>query len=279
MKIRYLGTGAAEGFPGVFCNCAACRAARGDLATELRTRSQMLIDGDLLIDFPSESYYHALRFGIDLSAVAYLLVTHSHADHFYAQEFVNRGYKYAENMAVAKLNVYCNSEVASVYREGTHREMRDCVRENVHINCIRPFVTFAAGAYTICALPARHTQGEEALVYGISKGGKSLLYLNDTGSLSDDCFCFLAKNEFQADFVSMDCTHADNPEPHSERHMGFVENELMREKLHQYHVVSEDAKYYVTHFSHNSAPFRARMEEEAARRGFIAAHDGLEIEI
>ena len=123
------------------------------------------------------------------------------------------------------------------------------------------------------------TQGEEALVYGISKGGKSLLYLNDTGSLSDDCFCFLAKNEFQADFVSMDCTHADNPEPHSERHMGFVENELMREKLHQYHVVSEDAKYYVTHFSHNSAPFRARMEEEAARRGFIAAHDGLEIEI
>lgn len=99
MKIRYLGTAAAEGFPAVFCNCAACKAARKDIGRELRTRSQMLVNEDLLIDFPPESYYHAMRFGVDLSAVRTLLVTHSHTDHFYAQEFVNRGYKFAEGMA------------------------------------------------------------------------------------------------------------------------------------------------------------------------------------
>lgn len=99
MKIRYLGTAATEGFPAAFCNCKSCTAARKDISKELRTRSQMLIDTELMIDFPPESYYHAMRFGIDLSAVRTLLVTHSHTDHFYAQEFVNRGYKFAEGIA------------------------------------------------------------------------------------------------------------------------------------------------------------------------------------
>ena len=96
MRIRYLGTAAAEGFPAVFCNCAACKMAR-ELG-ELRTRSQALIDETLLVDLPPETYYHTVRFGIDLSAVSHLLVTHSHTDHFYAQELVNRGYKFAYGM-------------------------------------------------------------------------------------------------------------------------------------------------------------------------------------
>ena len=63
MRIRYLGTAAAEGFPAVFCNCAACKMAR-ELG-ELRTRSQALIDETLLVDLPPETYYHTVRFGID----------------------------------------------------------------------------------------------------------------------------------------------------------------------------------------------------------------------
>ena len=124
MEIRYLGTAAAEGFPAAFCNCDHCRAARADLAREWRTRSQMLIDGRLLIDFPPDSYMHAVRGGVDLSAVRTLLVTHSHTDHFYAEEFVNRGYKFAEGMASPTLDLYGNAEVLAVYREGTRREMR-----------------------------------------------------------------------------------------------------------------------------------------------------------
>ena len=76
MKIRYLGTAAAEGFPAAFCNCSSCISARKNLKKELRTRSQLLVDEDLMIDFPPDSYCHAMRFGVDLSAVRYLLVTH-----------------------------------------------------------------------------------------------------------------------------------------------------------------------------------------------------------
>lgn len=278
MEIQYLGTAAAEGFPAVFCNCAYCKAARANLIREWRSRSQMLIDRRLLVDFPSDSYLHAMRAGIDLSAVRTLLVTHSHTDHFYAEEFVNRGYKFAEGMLSAELDLYGNSEVLAVYREGTRREMRAEVAETIRLHEVKPFTCFAADGYDIAVLPANHTPKEQALLY-ILRGDKTLFYLNDTGLPSEECYRFLADHGFVADMVSFDCTFADTVGPHSERHMGFAENEIVRNKLTEYRVIHSNTKYYVTHFSHNSAPLRDRLEREAARRGFIAAYDGLTVTI
>lgn len=39
MKLQYLGTAAAEGFPGMFCNCTACERARKAGGKNIRTRS------------------------------------------------------------------------------------------------------------------------------------------------------------------------------------------------------------------------------------------------
>ena len=47
MNIRFLGTAAAEGIPGIFCQCPACRAARAAGGRELRTRSGAIVDGRL----------------------------------------------------------------------------------------------------------------------------------------------------------------------------------------------------------------------------------------
>ena len=51
MKLRYLGTAAAEGIPGVFCDCKVCREARTKKGRFIRTRSQLLLEDELLIDF------------------------------------------------------------------------------------------------------------------------------------------------------------------------------------------------------------------------------------
>lgn len=274
MRIQYLGTGAAEGFPAVFCNCIHCTKARQDLGRELRTRSQALIDGLLLVDFPPESYFHAVRFGVDLSAVCTLLVTHSHTDHFYAQEFVNRGYKFASGMTSPLLDIYGDETVREVYEEGIRREIKPEVLSGLRFHTVQPFRHFDAGGYEIFSLPATHTKEEKSLLYCIRREGKTLLYLNDTGLLREECYSFLEKNKIRADFVSLDCTLADDPLPHSPRHMGFEENDIVRDKLVSYGLVHADTKYCVTHFSHNSAPFRSRIEEEGKKRGYLAAHDG-----
>lgn len=279
MKIRYLGTAAAEGFPAVFCNCDACKQARKDLPYEFRTRSQMLIDDRLLIDFPPESYYHAVRYGIDLSAVRTLLVTHSHTDHFYAQEFVNRGYKFAAAMTSPVLHIYANTEVLSVFQEDTRREIRESVAADIHQHCIHPFSEFTAEDYRILSLPANHSFKEEALIYCISGGGKTLLYCNDTGLLEEQCYRFMADRGIMLDAVSFDCTFADTVGQHSARHMGFAENDIVRNKLREYGIAAKNAKYYVTHFSHNSAPLRTRIEAAAHTYGYIAAFDGMQDEI
>ena len=86
MKLTYLGTAAAEGFPAVFCNCAYCNEARTLGGKNIRTRSQALINEDLLIDLPADTYFHFLQNGIRGDQIAYLLVTHAHSDHFYPAE-------------------------------------------------------------------------------------------------------------------------------------------------------------------------------------------------
>ncbi len=279
MKLQYFGTAAAEGFPAAFCNCEYCRRARGGLARELRTRSQAMIDDDLLIDFPPETYMHAMRYGADFSAVTALLVTHSHTDHFYAQELVNRGYKFAHGMRAPSLAIYGNAEVESVLEEGLRREVRPSVREELHFHRIAPFADFFAGEYHVLSLPAHHGNKEEALLYCVSKGEKTVLWLNDSGPLEESIYPFLAEKGIRADLVSFDCTFADEEHPSGERHMNIFQNMEAREKMAKYRLLKPSAKYYVTHFSHNSAPFRDRMDALAEKYGFIAAHDGSVAEI
>lgn len=277
MRIQYLGTSAAEGFPAVFCNCAACSRARAK--GEIRTRSQVLIDGDLLVDFPPDTYYHSVYNGVDLSAVSVLLVTHSHTDHFYAQEFVNRGYKFAYEMREKSLAIYGNEAVFEVFNEGIAREIKQEVRGNIRFFVTEPFTRIEAGDYEIHALPAKHTPAERALLYHVRKGEKSILYLNDTGLLHENVYSYLSQNGLKADLVSFDCTLADYNGAHSGRHMNIYENLTVLQRLKEVGTADSRTKCVITHFSHNSEPFKERMDELAARYGFIAAYDGMTLEI
>ena len=76
MKLTYLGTAAAEGFPALFCNCKYCVEARRLGGKNIRTRSQSLVNDDLLIDLPADTYSHFLNNGIEGDRIKTLLITH-----------------------------------------------------------------------------------------------------------------------------------------------------------------------------------------------------------
>jgi phosphoribosyl 1,2-cyclic phosphate phosphodiesterase len=86
MKISYLGTAAGEAWPGVFCDCDLCRKARTLGGKNIRTRSQALINEDLLLDMPPDHYLHILYGGLEPGRVRTLLFTHSHSDHCYPND-------------------------------------------------------------------------------------------------------------------------------------------------------------------------------------------------
>ena len=69
MKFRYLGTAASEGWPALFCNCEYCLKAKKLGGKNLRTRSQAIVNDDMLIDFPGDTFAHMLATGMDFSKV------------------------------------------------------------------------------------------------------------------------------------------------------------------------------------------------------------------
>ena len=77
MKIKFLGTAAAEGVPAFFCTCDTCKKAREIGGKEIRTRSQSLLDGDLMLDFPADTYFHSMTQGINLTDIHNYIITHS----------------------------------------------------------------------------------------------------------------------------------------------------------------------------------------------------------
>lgn len=278
MKIDFLGTAASEGVPAMFCSCPYCREIRRRGWKEYRTRSQVLIDGILSVDFPPEAYYHSLKFGIDLSALRYILVTHSHMDHFYAHDFVLRGYKYAE-LEEDVLHIYGNEEISKVYSACTLRELKREVSAHLNVNVIKSFQQLNIGGYRVLTIPAIHGTKEDALLYYIERDGKGYLHLYDTGALSDEAIGFLAEKRAKAALVAFDCTFLDAPYQAGRRHMcadGVAEIAL---RLAKAGITDGETKKVITHFSHNSNPVSERLAEIEQKYGVIAAYDGFGLEI
>ena len=279
MKITYLGTGAAEGIPALFCNCKYCTEVRRRGGKEIRSRAQVLIDGELSLDFPPDAFYHAAVFGAEFSAVKYLLVTHSHMDHFYASDFVLRGYKYALNPVSLTLDIYGNAEVLEVFEESTRREIKPEVKEHIRLHELKPFERATFGGYTVHPLRAQHSS-REPLLFLIEKDGKRVLHLADTGRLPEESLAYLKEQGgAPLDLVTLDCTFVWGETKQNARHMGLDEAMRTIASLKEIALVDGHTKKVITHFSHNSAPSKKTLKKAEREYGVIAAYDGLTLNI
>ena len=278
MKVLYLGTGASEGIPALFCNCDYCKRVRRG-GGKMRSRAQVLLDGELSIDFPPDSFYHQAAFGVDLSAVRYLLVTHAHMDHFNAENFVMRGYKYALNMTQCYLDIYANAEVLKVFRQDTQREIRREVKNPISLHKLTAFHKAAFGDWQVFPLKAKHNS-KSPLLYLIEKDGKRILHLTDTGLLPEEDYVFLKTLGGGAvDLITFDCTFLWEDVSISGRHMGLKENMQVLHRLEEIGLADAHTKKVVTHFSHYNQPTEENLKRAEEECGVIAAYDGLEIEI
>lgn len=277
MKLTFLGTAAAEGCPAVFCNCRYCAEAREKGGKDIRTRSQSLINDDLLIDLPADTYHHFLQNRIRGDRIKHLLITHGHGDHYYPKELFNRGSCYAHNMEVQTLDVICPETVFLRVTADVAEADRDVAR-GLAIHLARPFQTMKFGDYEITPLPAKHAFGQSAVIYVIRQGDKTLLYAHDTGYPYREVLDYIREKGLYFNFATFDCTNAHLPIDDSGSHMGFDNVGRLIEELKGYGAIDENSLLYVNHFSHNGDCIHERMTESAARVGCKVSYDGCGVE-
>ena len=286
MKLQYWGTAAAEGIPALFCDCKVCREAREKGGRYVRSRSQALIDGSVLVDFGADTYLNSVRFGFDTSKLEHVLITHVHEDHYAPVDFTNRLNNMCKHPAVPTLTVHGSVDVKQTalrYWElcGETVAERLFEQNRIAFHELKPYETYPIAGLSVTPLPATHNT-PHPYVYVISKGEKTIFYFNDSGYLSEESMAYLRKNRVRFDLVSYDCTHGaqDGNSAAGGRHMGLPNNLEMKRRFIENGNYKDTTVSVITHFSHNIPTVGyGDMLKTAQANGFVLAYDGMEIEI
>ncbi|MBQ8357957.1 MAG: hypothetical protein IJX39_09160 [Clostridia bacterium] len=278
MKLQYWGTAAAEGVPAIFCRCEVCQEARKRGGRNLRGRPNALIDGVLKIDFNPDTYQQSIRYGVDLTELRYLLVTHTHSDHFYPKDIFMRRKGFANYRGDnVLLTVYGSDKVVEQIRPAQESKSMEGLLDSV---LLRPFDTVQIDKYTVTAYPGHHAPDSGPLIYGISDGERSLLYCHDSGPLKEEVWENWKANGTYFNYVSMDCTEGATPSMSYAHHMNLARDIELRDRMLAEGVADEKTVFCCNHFSHNGGnSLYDEFKEIAAKEGFIVSYDGMEVEI
>lgn len=271
MKIKFYGTAAAEGIPALFCSCDTCNEVRRIKGKDIRTRQQISIDDFIVVDFPPDVYMHTLM-GLDMTKIKHILFTHSHMDHLDADEITLRGFGFSYPDENDPLYIYGNKEVLTAIKRSidlvdinTYKYIKLCE--------IKAFEEFKIADYSILPLEAQHKPDENCLLFYIEKDGKGYLHGNDTGLFPLKNYEALKGKKI--DIAVLDCCFGKMFSDVS--HMGIESCRKVKNLLQQ-SCDCKNAKFVLTHFSHNVRPIQKELEE-LAKDEFVVAYDGIEFEI
>lgn len=278
MKIKFLGTAAAEGVPALFCHCPTCMESRKLGGKNIRSRSQAIIDDTILIDFNADTYWHSIVHNVDIPSIRNILITHSHEDHLYPADFYNRydGFYHLPE-GDHEINIYAG---LSGYRMLNNLIVDDnsSLLGNITPRLIKPYITFDVEGYTVKTFKANHDPKSSPMIYGIFKDGKGLLYDHDSGVWEERVWETMENEHLHFDLVSLDCTGGLLPEEWKDGHLTFRSVLKMVERMKKIGVIDEKTIIVVNHFSHNGLATYDDMSKESAKYGIITSYDGLEIE-
>ena len=273
MKLTVLGSAAAEGWPALFCECATCQEARKLGGRNLRRRTAYRLDDGLLIDFGPDALWQVTEFGIDLSLIDDILLTHSHGDHLTPMSFYYRRQGYS--VVTRQLAVHGNAHALKCIRDVTGPS-EETFRLALHE--VRPAQQFRAGPYAVTALEAQHaSDDEDALNYIIQGDGQTILIGHDTGWWPEHTWDLVAG--FRIDLAILECTYGLLNADMRSHHLGVAATVAFRDELQHRGALAAGAHVVANHFSHNGAANYDELCEWFAPHGIEVGYDGLVLEI
>jgi phosphoribosyl 1,2-cyclic phosphate phosphodiesterase len=265
MRLLFLGTAAAEAYPAAFCGCEHCEQARRSRGLDLRHRSSLLVDDDLLIDLGPDVIPAALAYSLRLHRLRTVLITHAHADHFDPDVLRWRrpGFRVGE---LAELALYGPAEMVRAVEAMEHFE-----EIAVRPVAVEPGAHFAAENVEVWALPAVH--GTDApLIYVAARHGIKFLYACDTGALPEQVWGALAAHELDAIIMEETMGSAQ-----SQWHMNLEGIGQHRARAEKEGILKPGGRFIATHFSHRNNPSHVELAALLQKSRVEAAYDGMEV--
>lgn len=257
MELTFIGTGAADWNwhnmpPGTL----------GSSAT--------LIGRSCLIDAGPTVVHFLDTFGVKLSQIVHVVITHSHSDHFQPSAIA----------AIAKarrgrLTVWASPQALAAIQD------LPCVRQPV-----LPGMSFKCGRLIFTALPSNHQTSfpdEQNLNYMVESGGKSLLYALDGAWMLAKARSLLTKalggRTLDAIVWDATCGPTLNDWRFAE-HNDLAMIDAMRKSMLGAKLVSSSTKHIFDHIARTLWPADAATRAAiAAEYGGILAEDGQAIRL
>ncbi|HEY5455990.1 MAG TPA: bifunctional adenosylcobinamide kinase/adenosylcobinamide-phosphate guanylyltransferase [Acidothermaceae bacterium] len=243
MDVTLLGTGDAPGWPHPFCNCASCAAAYAE--GEIRAHSAALIDDAVLIDCGHDVVRSAVRLGVRLDRVRYLLVTHDHFDHASGATLLARRWAgvgpltlVGPSSALATLSPWLPPADPEV-------DFRPAAAGDV----------LTLGAYTVRVLAADH-DSDGGVIYDVATSTHRLLYATDTGPE------FTTPADAHYDLLLLEDSWGDRPVAGATGHHGLSSFATTLARLRRENAIDDHSRVVAIHLGHgNPAPsiLRARL--------------------
>ncbi len=277
MEILFLGTSAATSVPLAFCRCAACRAGRENGGRDLRRRSSVLIDRQLLIDLGPDYMTSSFDCGFDSAGIRYLLQTHSHSDHFDAGHMITRIAEYATE-ELLPMTVAASRQCLEHMSEKLDREehgatlMEHSWRRRLRVETVEMEHgrRVKLGKYEIIPVESAHDAADGSLMYIIKSGNAAFFYACDTPAFTRRAWELLENLDFELNAAAIDQCYG--PSARGGGHMCADEVADCVKRL-------GCKRVYATHISHEGTPPYEELEKWTLERGYMVAYDGLRINI
>lgn len=284
MNVTFLGTAAAPSMPIPFCVCKVCTEARRFCGKNLRRRSSLVVNDDLLVDIGPDMATASFQHHISLAGIGICLQTHPHADHLDIGFILSRHAEYGTaivgDLLLAGSDETLQAIDALVSQQSAYGSIFDSATQSalkLKLLSLTPFEAYSIGDYRITGFPANHGIDQGFLLYSIVQGDHAVFYGTDTSVLSEEVWEHLRQKRIRYDVVILDHTYGIGFESRPGDHLASKDVATHANRFLECGLLKDTGVVYATHLSHEGNLEHDELDEYARGQGYRVAYDGLRL--
>ena len=270
--------------PIPFCTCQVCTDARRVGGKNLRRRSSIIINDDLLVDIGPDIVTASFEYNLSLAGIGLCLQTHAHEDHLDTEFIISRHAEYgtvvssdllfvgsSESLRAVDAIVGQRCDYGSIFDPNTQAALR------MNVLSVTPYEACTVGNYRVTGFPANHGTAKGSLLYSIEQGNHAVFYGTDTSVLSEEFWEHLLLHGTRYDLLVLDHTYGIGFDSRSADHLGLRDFIAHADRFREAGLLKDNGIIYATHISHEGNLEHDELDEYAGKHGYRVAFDGLRL--